>query len=230
MARAQLQAQPRELTGNKTRRLRSQGITPAVIYGPAIKPILVQVPTRILQKFLQGEGGETELIEVSVEGEAGKHVVLVQDLQVDPVTDMPVHVDFFEVNLSEPVEVTVPLEFVGEVTAVEEKRGVLLHLLNELEIKVLPTEIPAHIEVDLTKMVEVGDQIIVSDLAVPAGVTILAEAEELVAKIDQLRTAAEEAEVQEAAEKDRAEALSTEETEAAEAAAVAGAEAEEKSE
>lgn len=188
-----------------TRLLRRQGFTPSVIYGPKIEPLSIEVSTKDLNALLARV--ESELIEVIIDGDAKPHVVLVQDIQEDPITNLPLHVDFLEVDLTHPVEVEVPLEFEGEVKAVEEKRGVLLYLLEEVPIKVLPTQIPQHIVVDLSTVQEVGDQFVVGQLVMPEGAHLLIDdPDELVVKVEPVRTVQEEEEAAAASAADRAEA------------------------
>lgn len=188
-----------------TRLLRRQGFTPIAVYGPNVDPFSAEVVTKDLNTLLAKV--ESELIELNIEGETNPHVVLVQDIQEDPITNLPLHVDFLEVDLTQPVEVDVALEFLGEVKAVEEKRGILLYQLEEVPVRVLPTQIPQHIAVDLSLVQEVGDQFTVGQLALPEGVHLLMDdPDELIVKVEPVRTAAEEEEAAAASAADRAEA------------------------
>ncbi|MCA9392506.1 50S ribosomal protein L25 [candidate division WWE3 bacterium] len=211
MSRQQLNAQLRELTGKKNRRLRRQGFVPGVVYGPKNEPLNVQVDALEFARFLRG-GGDTELLELSIENVDAPRVVLIHDMQLEPVTSEPKHVDFFEVDLSQPVEVEVPLELVGEVIAVEEKRGVLLQIMQDLPIKVLPDNIPPAIEVDLSKIAEVGDTFTVSDLSLAEGIEVMVDnPEEVIIKIDEVKTMQQELEEEEEAQAQAKAALEGEE-------------------
>lgn len=205
MSRAQINGRKRTLKAKMTRLLRRQGFTPIAVYGPNVDPFSAEVVTKDLNTLLAKV--ESELIELNIEGETNPHVVLVQDIQEDPITNLPLHVDFLEVDLTQPVEVDVALEFLGEVKAVEEKRGILLYQLEEVPVRVLPTQIPQHIAVDLSLVQEVGDQFTVGQLALPEGVHLLMDdPDELIVKVEPVRTAAEEEEAAAASAADRAEA------------------------
>lgn len=205
MSRAQINGRKRTLKAKMTRLLRRQGFTPIAVYGPNVDPFSAEVVTKDLNTLLAKV--ESELIELNIEGETNPHVVLVQDIQEDPITNLPLHVDFLEVDLTQPVEVDVALEFLGEVKAVEEKRGILLFQLEEVPVRVLPTQIPQHIAVDLSLVQEVGDQFTVGQLALPEGVHLLMDdPDELIVKVEPVRTAAEEEEAAAASAADRAEA------------------------
>lgn len=187
MAREKISAVKRDTIKRKTNQLRRAGFIPAIVYGPGVDSLSIQVSEGEFLALLR-QGLEVELIELMIEGEQEPRVVLMQDIQTEPVHNRPVHVDFFEVDLTEPVEVDVPIELIGEVLAVEEKRGMLLHNLQELPIKVLPDQIPPHIEVDVSVMREVGDHITVGDLALGEEVEILVDnPEELIVKVDPVR-------------------------------------------
>lgn len=205
MSRAQINGRKRTLKAKMTRLLRRQGFTPIAVYGPNVDPFSAEVVTKDLNTLLAKV--ESELIELNIEGETNPHVVLVQDIQEDPITNLPLHVDFLEVDLTQPVEVDVALEFLGEVKAVEEKRGILLFQLEEVPVRVLPTQIPQHIAVDLSLVQEVGDQFTVGQLVLPEGVHLLLDdPDELIVKVEPVRTAAEEEEAAAASAADRAEA------------------------
>ena len=149
--------------------------------------------------------GESELIDLMVEKEKKPRPVLMQEVQLDPVLDTPLHVDFLQVDLTEKIEVDVPIEFIGEAPAVRDRKGILLTILDELPIKVLPTEIPHAIGVDVSGLVEVNDAVTVADLELPEGVELMVEdAEAAVVKIEEeAKTLEEEAEEEKAKEAEK---------------------------
>jgi len=124
--------------------------------------------------------------------------VLVHHVQRDPVRNTILHVEFHQVDLKEKVHANVPLSLVGEALAVTQKVGVLLSLLSEIEVEALPTDLPEKIEVDVAALAEVGQELKVSDLHVPSGVTVLSDATISVVKVGEL--VSKEAEEQAAAE------------------------------
>lgn len=198
-----LAGEPRKILGKKVRKLRREGIVPAHIFGHKIKTSHIQVLEKDFQK-VEKEAGETGVVELKIGGEV--HPVLIRDVQVDPVTDEPLHIDFYQVNLKEKVKVHVPIETIGESPAVESKLGVLLAPLSEIEIEALPSDLPESIKIDISKLQQVDAAILVKDLKIPAGVEILADPDETVVKIGELVTK-EAVEILAEEEAERAEAV-----------------------
>jgi len=185
----------REQTGRKVKHMRSSGILPATVYGKKVNSVSISVPTTEFTKVYR-EAGETGLVELSVDSKI--HPVLIHNVQIDPVNESLLHVEFYEVDLKVKVKTKVPLVIVGESAAVTERKGVILSLLTEIEVEALPTDLPEHIEVDVTSLAEVGQEVTVSQLKVPSEVTILTDLEIGVVKIDAL--VSKEAEAQAAAD------------------------------
>lgn len=181
MSRTQLQAQPRSLQGKKVKNLRREGLLPGNVYGPGIESTAVQLSAVNFRKTLRS-AGETELIDLAVEGEKEPRPVLISEVQVDPVKDLLLHADFYQVDLTQKVEVDVPLAFINADKA--NKQGIVLELINELEVETYPDKIPSEFTVDLSILQEIDQTISVADLQVPEGVEIRAEANELVAKLN----------------------------------------------
>lgn len=162
MAKKVLTAEKREIFGRKIKKLRREGLLPANIYGRNIKSLAVQVKTDDFQKVFD-EAGETGLVELKVNGEV--HPVLIHNLQTDPVTDLPLHADFLEVNLKEKVVATVPVELVGEAPA-EKEGGVVVQQMHEVEVEALPTDLPEKIAVDISGLANIDDAVKVGELKV----------------------------------------------------------------
>jgi large subunit ribosomal protein L25 len=186
----------RNLTGKKVKKLRKEGMLPANIYGKGIKSVAVQLPLKTFE-ITYHEAGETGIIDLNLDGE--KRPVLIHNVQRDFISYTPIHVDFFQVNLKEKVKTMVPIVLVGEAKAVSDKVGLLLHTLNQVEVEALPTDLPEHIEGDVSNLAVINDQLTVLHLKKPAGVTILTDPEQVVAKISELIS--KETEKQIAAEK-----------------------------
>lgn len=186
MEQVPLSAQIRAVLGRKVKALRKQGIIPAHVFGHKVKTVHVQVNEKEFDKVFE-KAGETGIISLEIGGE--KKPVLVRNTQVHPVTDDLLHIDFYQVNLSEKVTVNVPLEIIGEAPAVEKKVGLLLTPVSEVEIEALPADLPESIEVDISHFVNIDDEIKVKDLKVDrAKVTILTDEEIVVAQIGELVT------------------------------------------
>lgn len=158
-----LTAQKREVFGRKVKKLRKSGILPANVSGKHIKSFSVQVAQDQFSKVFS-EAGETGVVGLHLDSEV--HPVLIHEVHKDPVYDHPLHADFLEVDLTEKVTATVPIEIVGESPAVQAEEGVLVSQMHEVEVEALPTELPDKIEVDISGLAAVGDSIKVSDLKV----------------------------------------------------------------
>lgn len=159
--------------------LRAEGKVPAVMYGPKMKPVSITIDSIPFQKVWRSAGESTI---VSVTGVDGAHDVLIHDVQVDPLRMDPVHVDFYAFDKTKKLTATIPLRFVG--TAPAEKAGaVLVKVIHEIEIEVLPAELPSAIEVDVTKLAAIDDHVTVADLPLPPSAVASLSAEEIIATI-----------------------------------------------
>lgn len=153
---------PRSIKGKKVKTLRSQGILPGHVFGSDTESLDVQVDLKIFGRVYK-EAGETGLIDLQVEGEAASRPVLIDDYALHPITGKILHVDFHQVNLKEKVVASVPIETVGESEGIK-AGNVLVMAYNEVEVEALPTELPDHFEVDLSKLVAVGSDVKFADL------------------------------------------------------------------
>lgn len=186
-----LKVTKREVVGKKLKRLRKEGVLPGNIYGKDITSLSVQLPLKEFE-HIYNQTGETGLVDLEVDGE--KRPVLIHNVQLDYMTQEPIHADFYQVNLKEKIKTMIPVALVGEPTAVTEKLGLLLQTLNEIEVEALPGDLPEKFEVDVTKLAAVNDQTTVGDIKAPNGVEILTDPSQVVAKISEL--VSQEAEAQ----------------------------------
>jgi len=180
-----LKAESRKITGRKIKRLRRQGLIPANVYGKKIKSLCLQLPTKDFRAAL-AKVGETGILNLVVSQEAKPRPVLIHEVQIQPLTEEILHVDFRQVDLSEKVTVKVPVETVGTAPAVT-KGGVLIQLIHELEVEALPRDLPDKFTVDVSKLEEIGQGISLKEIKLDtAKVKLLAEnLEELVVKIEE---------------------------------------------
>lgn len=186
MEQIPLSAQARTVLGKKVKKLRKEGLIPAHVFGNKIKTVHVQVKALEFAKVFE-KAGETSVI--SLEVDKDKMPVLVRNVQIHPLTDAPLHIDFYQVNLSEKVEVNVPIEFLGEAPAVEKKVGLLLTPLSEITIEALPTDLPENIEVDISKLENINDEIKIKDLPIDRSkIDVKTDEEAIVAQIGELVT------------------------------------------
>ncbi|MBI3958326.1 MAG: 50S ribosomal protein L25 [Chloroflexi bacterium] len=196
MSELKIDAQLRDITGHKVKELRRQGLVPVVIYGQNSQPVNAQVDSMSLDRLLH-TGGATQLVEVSMAG-GGLHNVLIREVQRHPVRRNPIHVDFYSVNMLVKQQVRVPVVAVGRLPG-SAVGMVLIQALSDVEIEALPSEIPAHIEVDISVLDgEDADRITVANLPALAGITYLDDAEESVFSLiaSRTETEAEEEEVE----------------------------------
>lgn len=160
--------------------IRTGGMVPAVFYGAGKSTTHISVNQKEFDKVFK-EAGESSTVSLTLGGE--KVDALIHEVQFDPLKGIPLHVDFLVVDMNKPIEVSIALEFVGVSPAVKSSLGTLVKVMHELGIKALPKDIPHNIEVDLSKLAELNDQVLVSDLKLPAGVTATAGPEEVVASL-----------------------------------------------
>lgn len=199
MKRESVKVEKRTVLGKKVKKLRrDQGLLPANVYGKDMKSQAVQLPIKNFQELYK-KVHETGLVDLELDGQTLP--VLIYNVQINPKTHEALHADFFKVNLKEKITANIPVVAVGEAKAVADNAGVLLTLLSELEVEALPTELPEKFEVHVENLAAVGDQITVSQVQVPEGVTLLTDAEQAIFKIDELvsREAEEQAAAEEAA-------------------------------
>jgi large subunit ribosomal protein L25 len=180
-----LKAKVRDIKGRKVKQLRSSGFVPANVFGKNQASINVQVANKDFSK-VYAEAGESSLIYLEVEGEKESRPVLVRDVSHHPITGYILHVDFNQVSLKEKVVAPVSVNLVGESPAEQEKLGILVQQLDEVELEALPTEMPESLEVSIENLKQVGDAILVKDIAMNSGVTIKSDPEAIVAKIEAL--------------------------------------------
>ncbi|MGI6334936.1 MAG: 50S ribosomal protein L25 [Minisyncoccales bacterium] len=155
------------------------GIIPAVLYGPGIENVSLEIDKKVIEKMYK-EVGET-LIDLDVEGKT--YNVLVHETQVDPLTLELIHVDFYQPNLEEKTEADVNLEIVGTAPAVK-FGGTMISNMRQVTVKALPKDLPSKIEVDVSGLSEIGDYIAIKDIKVGDGVEVVFDdPEEIVIQI-----------------------------------------------
>lgn len=169
--------------------LRRAGFVPGVVYGAHQAATAITLPASAFQKVLR-EAGEATI--VSLEGLGASLPTLIHEVDLDPLTSLPRHVDFYAVTKGEKVEVAIPLTFVGESSAVEAGAN-LVKVLHEIEVEADPMNLPHTIEVDLALLAALGDRIHAKDLVLPKGAELVTEPEEVVALVQEVVEEKEEA-------------------------------------
>ena len=195
MKKFSLNAQARTILGHKSKQLRRQGKIPANIFGKHISSLSIEVVSDEF-KTVYSQAKETGLVELSVDKKI--RPVLVKLVQVHPVTGAFIHVDFYQVDLTKKVSAHVPLQIIHTAAAVSGKLGVLLTLIDDINVSALPADLPEKIEVSVANLAQVGDAIKVKDLKLPKGVEVSLDSETELVKIGALIT--KEAQAQAAAD------------------------------
>jgi large subunit ribosomal protein L25 len=204
-------AEPREVLGKKTNTLRREGLVPAVVYGHGRKSQAIQLEARAFDELLRTTT-RNSLVDLKIGG--GRALpALLQGVQEHPVKRHPIHVDFFVVKMTEELNVDVPINHVGESLAADKMGGTLLHLREHVSVRALPGDLPHALDLDITPLRDFDAVLHVRDLVVPAGVTVLTDADEPLARVQPPRAQEEfaaipgaEAPVAEAAESPAGEA------------------------
>jgi len=188
--------QNREAVGKAVKKLRRDGLVPAVIHDHGRDSIHVMASYTELHKVYK-EAGKHHPVNLTVDGK--KYLAIIRDVDFEPRKHMLRHVVFNAIEQNKPVETEVPVVFEGDAEA--EKAGfMILRQLDNVEVKALPKDLPDQVTIDISGLTAVGDRLHVSDIVVPAGVTILTEAEHAVAMVEEPRSlAAAQAEEDEAA-------------------------------
>lgn len=217
MDRLSLHAEERKVLGKKVKGLRQDGKLPAHVFGKGLEGENVMVSLKDFSRAFK-EAGETTLIDLRI-GKEKVRPVLIREVQYDPINGSPIHIDFYQVNLSQKVKVPIPLVLVGEQPeSVHLGEAIVLQILNQVEVEALPTDLKEKIEVDTSTLKNINDAITVGQLQYDRSkLTILSPEDEIVVKLAPAVTA----EIEKLLEEEAAE-------QATKAAEVAGEEGEEK--
>ena len=224
--RTQLNVAARERMGSReSRRLRSQGFVPGVLYGRG-EPVAICVEERELRRALTGPAGLHSILDVQIDGTGKTHASILKEYQVDKVRGHVTHVDLQEVRLDQAIHASVSVHLLGGEDAPGVREGgVLSQPLRELNVEALPLEVPEHIDLDVSHM-EIGGTLRVGDVHVPDGVKLLDDVETVVATVTAPTRVVEPEVEEEAAEEEGVEGEAADETEASGAEAETDAPAE----
>jgi large subunit ribosomal protein L25 len=190
MASAQLSAQARDNGGKGVaRKLRSEGRIPAVVYGHGREPQALSIPTRELERLLDHISAESTVIDLDIDGKGSR--TLIREIQRHPFKRQILHVDFQELVAGEKITVNIPVILVGVPDGVRMDGGVLDQVMREIEVEVDPSNIPNHIDVDVTRLT-IGTSIHVGDITLPEGVESMADDDATICVVSAPRAAVEE--------------------------------------
>ena len=190
-------ATPRTGTFNKNhaRRVRVQGLIPAVVYGAGKESVAVTVDPKVITKILYSDTGHNTIFDLTIEG-AGVTKAMIVDWQNEPIKGTLLHIDLKRIAMNKSMRVSVPVQLTGVPTGVKNSGGMLSQVMHEVEIECLPSDIPGHIDVDVSNL-EINGSIHISDLPHSDKIKFLGEEDALVAHVTVLK---EEAVVEPVAE------------------------------
>jgi large subunit ribosomal protein L25 len=199
MEQIRLMVQKRSVLGKQVRRLRREGWVPAVLYGHGVESL----PIQALQGDLGGivaQASLSRLIALQVGDEEAPRVALIRDVQRDVLTEKILHVDFLQIQMAETLRTTIPLQLIGESPVTEQRGGMLLQGITEVEIECLPGDLVDAIEVDVSALLAIDQELTIADLTIPQGIEVLADPQEMVVRAMWVREEEEEeAEIEEEA-------------------------------
>lgn len=182
MPMQELTIKRREGTGKQfAKRLRRQGVVPAILYGGAQNEPVTVDPKSVL-RMIVGHAGTTQLLTLKMDGEGASRLAIIRAMQFDPVSENLIHVDLQEVSADKPITVRVAVHPVGEAVGVRDTRGILNLVLHEVSVSCLPTVIPERIDADVSELA-IGDVLTIANLSVPEGVRVLNDPGQAVATV-----------------------------------------------
>jgi large subunit ribosomal protein L25 len=159
----------RDVVGRKAKNLRAKNLVPANVYGPSREPVNVSLtPKEFKNAFM--EAGYNQLIDAEIEGESAGVKVLFKEVQMDPIKDLPIHISFYQVDMTKSITTTVPVEIQGFSPAVKNNIGLLISSFDALSVNCLPGAIPEKFVINVDTLANIGDSVHVYDLQLPEGV------------------------------------------------------------
>ena len=178
-----VEVEERTETGkNAAGRLRRAGKVPGIVYGLDRPPFAVTVNPRRLTEVLRLETGKNTILNLSLVGQDRTRAVMIREIQRDPVTELPLHVDFVRVDLEKAIHVAVPVRLLGTPVGVKTEGGLLEFVTREIEVECLPGEIPEHLDVDVSEL-HVNQNVHVSDVTIGERIKVLTAMDTIVALV-----------------------------------------------
>lgn len=188
----ELKASKRTITGKGVKALRSEGKIPAVVYGAGEDTLAIELSVKDFEKTLK-KAGESSVVALSIDGDVKS--VLIHEVDIDPVSNEPRHADFYAIKKGQKVEVEVPIEFIGESPAVK-AGGNLVKVMHELAVQGEATHLPQQVEVDISALKNIDDQITAGDIKLPDGIELTVGKDDVVVLVAEQKEEEEEAPVE----------------------------------
>jgi len=176
-----LAAEKREIFGKKLSMARQEGKLPAIVYGPKKETTPLFISASDFKK-IWSQAGESGIVSLEIDKKPVD--TLIHDVVVNPVSEEPLHADFYAAAMDKTVKAEIPLEFEGVSSAVKEKGASLVKVLHSVEVEALPKDLPKLLIVSVEELNNIGDTLIVSDIKLPAGVTAVTKTDETIVVVE----------------------------------------------
>ena len=183
-----LEVKPRKI-GGSLYKVRDEGFMPAVFYGKKEKSTPVSVRLADFSKVWKKAGKSSVVV---LKSENGDVEALIQEVDLDPITEQPRHADFYVFEKGHKIKIDVPFEFIGTSVAVKDLGGTLIRVLHKLKIEAMPKDLPHKIEVDISPLVNFKSQILAGSLVLPDGVVLIEGPTEVIALVTEPKEEKEE--------------------------------------
>lgn len=177
-----LEASARTDLGRRAKTVKKENLIPAVMYGHGVETRTISVPFQTFRKVF-AQAGTSSLVDIVVDGSSPVKAII-KEVQVNPLTMSPIHIDFHQVNMKEKMTAHVPLSFLGDSAAVKALGGTLVKSLDHVEVECLPADLPHEIVVDISKLNTFDDKITVGSLVLPKGVEVTNEVTAMIAFVE----------------------------------------------
>jgi large subunit ribosomal protein L25 len=183
-------AYPREVIGKANRKLAGQNRIPAVVYGIGREAISISVDKHDFEMLMSHHAAGSTIVEMQIEGEKKPINAMIREMQMNPIKDTIMHVDFLAIEMDKVVNAQVSLRLVNDPAGVK-AGGILTINFHNINVEAKPADLPEYLEIDVEAL-EIGDALHIKDLAAPSGVTILDDAEEVICSVQAPRAEVEE--------------------------------------
>jgi large subunit ribosomal protein L25 len=177
-----LAAERRTVLGKHVKQLRQQGWVPGIMYGHGFESLPLQFEERSLTRMLSHVSG-SQLVSIQVADQKEPETALVRDVQRDVIKGTILHVDFYRVEMTERLTAEIPLTLVGESPVISQHEGIVLQGISTIEVECLPGDLVDEIAVDLSDLEEIGQGVYVRDLAIPSGIDVLTDTDEMIVRV-----------------------------------------------
>lgn len=181
----ELRAQVRKELGKKTKALRRAGFLPAVLYGENVPSRPIAVSYQDFERTYR-ETGESTLLKLELEDKPFN--VLIYDIEKEALSGKLLHADFYAVRMDKEIKTKIPIEFLGESPAVKNEGGILIKVLQEVEIEALPQNLPHGLKIDLTGLSSIGTRLFIKDILLPKEIRVIANSDEVVVLVEAPRS------------------------------------------